>query len=82
MEKQESAVQSTEENANKKVKKKKRKKAKTTILVVLILFVVAVVGIYVGGAFYYKDKFFSGTKMNGISCAGKTVDEVKELLQN
>ena len=81
MEKQESAAQGTEENVNKKVKKKKGKKAKTTLLIALSTFAVAVAGIYVGGAFYYKDKFFSGTKMNGISCEGKTVDEVKELLQ-
>ncbi len=78
MTEQERVVQSTEE---KRVKKKKWKNAKFMTCMVLCVFAVVVAVIYVGGAWYYSNKFFDGTKINWISCENKTVDEVKEILQ-
>lgn len=74
-------LQSTEAKTRKKSKKKKWRAAKITMLMVLFLFVIFVAVIYVGGALHYTDKFFGGTKINGISCTNKTVDEVKEIFQ-
>ncbi len=69
------------ENATVKPKKKKWRAAKIATLIVLLLFVVVAAVIYVGGALHYSDKFFNGTRINGVSCANKTIDEVKEILQ-
>ncbi len=77
----ENVVQSTEEDNNKKVKKKKMRGAKIAMLIVLFLFVAVAAVIYFGGVLHYSDKFFNGTKINGISCKDKTIDEIKEVVQ-
>ncbi len=60
----------------------KRKKKKWSGKRIAIGAAAAVAGIlavgYVAGAIYYQNKFYPGTKINGISCSGKTVAEMKE----
>ena len=44
--------------------------------------VILALGIAYGtGAFYYKDKFFNGTSINGIDCGKLTAKEVEELIR-
>ena len=31
---------------------------------------------------YYEDRFFPGTYINGIDCAGMTVQEVEQIIAN
>ena len=81
MTQQEKDMKNAEAKSNKKPKKKKFRAAKIAVLIVLFLFVVVAAVIYVGGALHYTDKFFDGTRINGISCKNKTVEEVKEILQ-
>ncbi len=38
--------------------------------------------LYVGGAFYYKDKFFKGTKINGVSCDNLTAKEAEKKIED
>lgn len=38
--------------------------------------------IYAGGAFYYKDKFFKGTKINGVSVDNLTAKEAEKKIEN
>lgn len=38
--------------------------------------------IYAGGAFYYKDKFFKGTKINGVSVDDLTAKEAEKKIEN
>ncbi|MDD6483720.1 MAG: L,D-transpeptidase family protein [Clostridiales bacterium] len=38
--------------------------------------------IYFGGAIYYKNRFFSGTTINGFDCSGLTVEQAQEKLKS
>ena len=35
---------------------------------------------YAGISYYYSDKFFEGTTINGIDCSGKTAYQVEQLI--
>ena len=39
-----------------------------------------VLGIYVGGIFYFQDKFFPNTRINGIDAAHCTVEDIETLI--
>lgn len=67
--------------AKKKSKKRKYKKAKKIVLGILIAYVVLLGLIYAGGAFYYSKHFYSGSKINGLDSAGKTVEEVEREME-
>lgn len=57
--------------------KKKHKGLKATGLTAAI--VVALAGCaYAGVSYYYSDRFFEGTTINGIDCSGKTAYEVEQ----
>lgn len=43
---------------------------------VLVLLIAA----YSAGAYYYKDKFFKGTRINHISCSNLTVEQAESLI--
>ena len=48
---------------------------------VAALMIVAAAGCaYAGASYYYMDKFFEGTTINGIDCSGKTPFEVEQLI--
>lgn len=61
----------------KKAKKGKYKKAKKIVLGVLVAYVLILVLAYAGGVVYFSKHFFSGSKINGLDSAGKTVKEVE-----
>lgn len=59
--------------------KKKHKGLKITTIAAAMLFVTAGCA-YAGMTYYYSDKFFEGTTINGIDCSGKTAYEVEQLI--
>ena len=60
-------------------KRKKHKGLKITGLAAAMAVVVAGCA-YAGMAYYYSDRFFEGTWINGIDCSGKTAYEVETAL--
>ena len=64
-----------EENEMNSEKWAKAKKILTWILGVIL-------GIYISVAWYYADRFFMGTTVNGLDCSGKKVEQVEALLQS
>ena len=52
------------------------------MLIVAAAFVVALICIYLIGSSHFSTHFFPGTMINGIDCGEKTVEEVKEDLQD
>ncbi len=63
-------------------KKKKNKKSKKILGVVLGAGAAVILAGYAGIGFYYQDKFYPGTTINGIDCGGKDTAYVRELLKN
>ena len=57
--------------------KKKHKALKITGLTLAMILAVAG-SAYAGISYYYSDKFFEGTTINGIDCSGKTAYEVEQ----
>lgn len=68
--------------AKKKSKKGKYKKAKKIVLGVLVAYVLILVLAYAGGVVYFSKHFFSGSKINGLDSAGKTVKEVERDMES
>lgn len=67
-------------NEKKKTEKKNKGKSKVVkriLLALLIVLLLAVVGIYCAVGYYYQDKFYSGTTINGYDCSEKSVDYIK-----
>lgn len=60
-------------------KRKKHKGLKITGLAAAMAVVVAGCA-YAGMTYYYSDRFFEGTRINGIDCSGKTAYEVETAL--
>lgn len=52
-------------------KKKKNKKSKKVLGVVLGTGAAVILAGYVGVGFYYQDKFYPGTAINGVDCSGR-----------
>lgn len=63
-------------------KKKKCIKWQKKVLICGIVIACAFVFIYAGGVFYYKDKFFKGTKINGVSVDDLTAKEAEKKIEN
>lgn len=59
-------------------KKKKCIKWQKKVLICGTVIACAFVLIYAGGAFYYKDKFFKRTKINGVSVDNLTAKEAEK----
>lgn len=76
----EETVNTNTETTNKS-KKKKKKSLKLKIVLVLSIFIFFTGCIYMVIAFHYKTHFLPGTTINGMNCAGLSVEEVKEKLQ-
>ena len=57
--------------------KKKHKALKITGLTAAMV-IVAAGAAYAGMSYYYSDKFFKGTSINGVDCSGKTAYEVEQ----
>ena len=63
-------------------KKRKSKKSKKVLGAVLGLGAAVILVGYAGVGFYYQDKFYPGTSINGVDCGGKDIAYVRELLKN
>ena len=61
--------------------KKRMKPMKKVLLVLLILLIAAMGGIYVYMGYYYQNRFYSGTVINGYPCGDKTVSYVADLME-
>lgn len=62
------------------VKAKKKHKGLKITGIVAAMVVVAAGCAYAGVSYYYSDKFFEGTTINGIDCSGMTAYEVEQAL--
>ena len=63
-------------------KKKKRRNRKKKAFIGGMIAICTFGLLYVGGAFYYKDKFFKGTKINGVSCDNLTAKEAEKKIED
>ncbi len=63
-------------------RKKSRKKSKKALWAALGGCAVLAVAGYAGVGFYYQDKFYPGTMINGVDCSGKDTAYVRELLRD
>lgn len=68
--------------AKKKTKKKQYKKIKKIVLGILIAYVVILLVAYGVGVYYYSKHFYSGSSINGLESAGKTVEEVEKDIES
>lgn len=59
---------------------KKKGKAKKIAGLVAGMVLAVAAGAYAGVSYYYTDKFFEGTTINGIDCSGMTASEVEKLI--
>lgn len=59
--------------------RKKHKALKITGIAAAMILVSAGAA-YAGMSYYYSDKFFEGTSINGINCSGKTAYEAEQLI--
>lgn len=62
------------------VKYKKKHKALKITGLLLAMFAVTAGCAYAGVSYYYSDKFFEGTVINGIDCSGLTAYQVEQLI--
>lgn len=70
--------EAVEETTN---KKKISKKAIIITSSILLAVVAILIGVYLGIASYYKDRFLMGTFVNGVDCSEKTLGDVEAMLQ-
>jgi len=54
-------------------------KQKMWIIITVIIVFFAMAG-YAGMSYYYSDRFFRGTTINGINCSGKTSEEAEQAV--
>ena len=54
-------------------------KQKMWIMITVIIVFFAMAG-YAGMSYYYSDRFFRGTTINGINCSGKTSEEAEQAV--
>jgi hypothetical protein len=59
----------------------KKGKAKKIVLGILIGYILIMAIGYLGVAYYFSSHFLKGTTVNGIDCSNKTVEQVKEKIQ-
>ena len=68
--------------ATEKPKGKKKKKVLKIVLIGLLgILVVSAVGIYGAVGYYYQDRFYSGTIINGVDCSEKSVAYIKSMVK-
>lgn len=54
--------------------------SKKKLWLFVTLFLLLLIAIYLGVSFYFRDRFYFGTIINGINCTGKTVSQVESLM--
>ena len=62
-------------------KKKISKKAIIITSSILLAVVAIMIGVYLGVASYYKERFFMRTFVNGVDCSEKTLKDIETMLQ-
>ena len=67
--------------AEKKMKNKKNSTAKKVAIGIGITAVVLLAAGYGAVGYYYQDKFYPGTKINGNDCSGMQVQEIKDIIK-
>ena len=68
--------------ATEKPKGKKKKKVLKIVLIGLLgILAVSAVGIYGAVGYYYQDRFYSGTIINGVDCSEKSVAYIKSMVK-
>lgn len=61
--------------------KRRRKALKITMGVLIAYLLLMIIG-YLGVSHYFSSHFLKGTTINGIACGNKTVEQVKESIQD
>lgn len=61
--------------------KKKSRKGRVFLIVAAVLLCGTLIGIYFGGAFYYRKHFFPNTAINGIDCSNQEAEQAIDALQ-
>ena len=76
--------ESQEEQSEEQLEKQPKEKKKISKKAIIIISAVAAVLIaaYLGVALYFSNYFLMKTSVNGVDCTGKTVKEVKNLMQS
>ncbi|NCB92008.1 MAG: hypothetical protein EOM40_05470 [Clostridia bacterium] len=59
-----------------------RNRSKKIAAAVGCTLLVVGIGLYGWRAYYYSDKFFAGTKINQVECAGLTAEQAEELIRS
>ncbi len=77
-----SSEKNVEEEDIEPEKKAKKKTAAVIALVATVSVIALLLIVYLGVGMHYSDRFLMGTTVNGVDAAGKTVDEVKDMLQS
>lgn len=62
--------------------KAKRKAGAFIVLGAIAAVLILLLVVYLGVGMHFKGRFLMGTTVNGTDCVGKTVDEVKNMLQS
>lgn len=79
---EENAEEVTEEITEEQSEEKKEKKINKKAIIIISSVVAVFVAAYLGVALYFSNYFLMNTSVNGVDCTGKTVKEVKNLMQS
>lgn len=63
-------------------RKRRRRRSRILLFTIMAVILLALAGAYMVVSAYYEDRFFPGTYINGIDCAGMTVQEVEQIIAN
>lgn len=75
-------LKKADEKLKKQSRKKKKKKGSKKVLAGCLLGAAVLVAAgYCATGFYFQDKFYPGTTINGEDCGGKTVDYIREIVK-
>ncbi len=73
--------ETTEAPSDEVVATTKKKKGWIIALAIVGVLLLAAIGVYLGFAKHYEERFFLKTSVNGADCAGLTVEEVEAMMQ-
>lgn len=62
--------------------KRKPKKGKRVSFMLLSCVILTTIGIYVGGMFYFSDRFFFNTQINGVDFSRQTTTDAREFVES
>ena len=56
-------------------------KGRKVLIGLIVAFVVLAAGIYGGGMIYFQSHFLPGTRVNGIDCSFRTLEEAQKYIE-